>query len=264
MTPDRSAAVPRRNPVGLAILAALGLLFFASFLSLGTWQVHRLAWKRELIADVDARIHAAPVEAPARRAWPRFDAKEADYRRVRAAGVYLNDRETLVHALTELGAGYWVLTPLRTDAGGVILVNRGFVPLDLRDPATRAAGNIAGETTVTGLLRSTEPSAGFLRGNDPGSGRWYSRDVAAIAAARDLSAAAPYFVDADATPNRGGYPVGGLTVVAFPNNHLVYAITWYALAAMIAGAAVWMMSAARLRIFFSRLRDKDASSGDPL
>ena len=245
MAPDHPSTASRRNPVGLAILATLGLVFFASFLSLGTWQIHRLAWKRNLIADVDARIHAAPVEAPGRRDWPRFDAEAAEYRRVRAAGIYLNDRETLVHALTDLGAGYWVITPLRTEAGDVILVNRGFVPLDFRDPATRAAGQIAGATNVTGLLRAAEPSGGVLRRNDPGSGRWYSRDIAAIATARDLPEAAPYFIDADATPNRGGYPVGGLTIVAFPNNHLVYAITWYALAAMIAGAAVWMIGEAR-------------------
>ena len=142
--------------------------------------------------------------------------------------------------MTERGPGFWVLAPFRTDDGFTVLVNRGFVPQDRRDPASRAAGQSTGETSVTGLLRMTEPGGGFLRSNDPAGDLWYSRDVAAIAAKRGLGPVAPYFIDADATPNPGGLPVGGLTVIAFPNNHLVYAITWYALAAMLAGAMVWM------------------------
>ena len=133
-------------------------------------------------------------------------------------------------------AGFWVVTPLRTTSGDVVLVNRGFVPPERRDPATRGEGDPQAEVTVTGLLRMTEPKGAFLRTNDPASDRWYSRDVAAIAAARGLSQVAPFFIDADATPNAGGYPIGGLTVIAFPNNHLIYALTWFALALMLAGA----------------------------
>jgi surfeit locus 1 family protein len=91
---------------------------------------------------------------------------------------------------------------------------------------------------VTGLLRLTEPKGGFLRANDPAADRWYSRDVEAMAAARGLTDTAPYFIDADATPNPGGLPVGGLTVVAFRNSHLVYALTWFALALMLAALTV--------------------------
>ena len=146
-----------------------------------------------------------------------------------------------MQAVTGLGGGFWVLTPLRRADGSLVLVNRGFVPGDRRDPATREAGQVAGEATVTGLLRLTEPKGAFLRSNAPKDDRWYSRDVAAIAAARDLTGVAPYFVDADATPNPGGLPVGGLTVIAFPNNHLVYAITWYGMALMLAGAVVYLL-----------------------
>jgi len=122
-----------------------------------------------------------------------------------------------------------------------VLINRGFVPPERRDPAARAAGQIAGEATVTGLLRVMEPGGAFLRTNDPASDRWFSRDVAAIAAARGLSAAAPYFIDADAASSAPDGPVGGLTVIAFHNNHLIYAITWYALALMLAGATAYVM-----------------------
>ena len=178
-----------------------------------------------------------PPPAPAE--WPAVTAADDEYRHVRVEGRFLDGRETLVQAVTALGGGYWVLVPFRSDSGFTLLVNRGFVSADLRDPASRRAGEIHGETAVTGLLRLTEPKGAFLRGNDAVADRWYSRDVEAIAAARDLGPVAPYFIDADATPNPGGNPMGGLTVIAFPNNHLVYAITWYGLAALLAGAAVW-------------------------
>jgi len=129
------------------------------------------------------------------------------------------------------GAGFWVLTPLRT-LQGTMLVNRGFVPAERRDPASRAGGQTAGPVTITGLLRASEPKGGFLRSNDPAGVRWYSRDVPAIAAACGIGQAAPFFVDADATPNPGGWPVGGLTVLRFNNNHLVYAFTWFGLAGL--------------------------------
>ena len=138
-------------------------------------------------------------------------------------------------AVTERGGGFWVLTPLRT-AQGVVLVNRGFVPDARRDAATRAAGQVAGPVSVTGLLRISEPGGAFLRANDPARDRWYSRDVAAIARARHVASPAPFFVDADATPNPGGFPIGGLTVVRFPNNHLIYALTWFGLAAICVAA----------------------------
>ena len=214
---------------------AFALLACAGFAALGVWQIERRAWKLDLIAQVEARIHAPAAPPPARADWARVNARDDAYRHVRATGSFLHDRETLVQAVTERGAGFWVLTPLSTDQG-TVLVNRGFVPPERRDPASRRAEQ--GPVTVTGLLRMSEPGGAFLRSNDPAAGRWYSRDVAAIARARGLGEVAPFFIDADATPNPGGYPVGGLTVVAFPNNHLVYALTWFGLAALSAWGAV--------------------------
>jgi surfeit locus 1 family protein len=233
------AAAPS-SPARLLLLGVLALLTFAGLVGLGTWQVERRAWKLALIERVEARVHAPAAAAPGSDAWPLVTAEAAEYRHVSATGEFLNDRDTLVQAATVKGPGYWVLAPFRTEQGFLVLVNRGFVPADRRDKNSRAAGDIGGRTTVTGLLRMTEPEGGFLRTNDPAGGRWYSRDVAAIAAAQGLADVAPYFIDADATPNAGGLPLGGLTVVAFPNSHLVYAITWYSLALMVAGAASWL------------------------
>ncbi len=213
----------------VALCAALALAFAA----LGIWQVERRAWKLALIDQVTARSTAAPVPLPPRRDW----SADQSYRHVRVTGTFGHDRETLVQAVTDYGAGWWVLTPLRTGAI-TLLVNRGFVPADRADPATRRAGLPQGSVTVTGLLRATEPGGAFLRSNDPAAGRWYSRDVAAIASARELGATLPFFLDADAAPNPGGYPIGGLTVIAFRNNHLVYALTWFGLAILSAAGAV--------------------------
>jgi surfeit locus 1 family protein len=221
------------------------ILLALAFGALGVWQLERLAWKLDLIARVDARAHAAPSAPPAEPDWPKINARDDEYLRVRAQGVLLNDRETLVQAVTDLGPGWWVLTPLRTDAG-VYLINRGFVPSEQRDADSRRLGQPGGVVTVTGLLRMTEPHGGFLRSNDPGANRWYSRDVAAIAKAHGLRDTAPFFIDADATSNPGGYPVGGLTVIHFRNAHLVYALTWFALAGLsVFGAVVIMRSRRR-------------------
>ena len=224
-------------------MPALWLLgFFTAFVivsltALGIWQLERRTWKLHLIDEITQRVHAAPIDAPGPSQWPRVAQGGDSYRRVNASGQYLNDRETVVRAVTRLGGGYWVLTPLLTEQGYTILVNRGFVPSDRRDLATRKDGLIGGRTVVSGLLRMSEPKGAFLQANDAAADRWYSRDVAAIAEARHQSPIAPYFIDADATAAAGGLPVGGLTVIDLPNNHLVYALTWFTLALMGAVAA---------------------------
>lgn len=219
-----------------SILVVVALLATLAFVALGVWQVERRAWKLDLIARVESRIHAAPVPLPA---WPGVDAKAEEYRRVTVTGEFLHDRATLVQALTEQGAGYWVITPMRSPRG-IVLINRGFVP-DRNTLNGRDALGPYGEVSVTGLLRVSEPGGGFLRANDPAAGRWYSRDVPAIAHAQKLGPVAPFFVDAGAGPHPGPYPLGGLTVVRFNNNHLVYALTWFALAGLSAFAAFLLL-----------------------
>jgi surfeit locus 1 family protein len=291
----------RRSPLFLTIAGVVAVLFFLLFVALGTWQVERRTWKLDLIARVEQRVHAPPAAAPGPAQWPMISAAADEYRRVTVTGTFLDDLQTLVQAVTDLGAGYWVLTPLRLADGSIVLVNRGFVPADDRDrvqpgaspsPAVMppSAANVRPDATsasaaaparsalampsglppvapaasVTGLLRMTEPRGGFLRRNEPAANRWYSRDVQAIAAARGLTHVAPYFVDAEAEPGDANAPraaskaadasppsppptanepsvppVPGLTVIIFHNSHLVYAITWYTLALMVA-IAIWL------------------------
>ncbi|HSV59460.1 MAG TPA: SURF1 family protein [Variovorax sp.] len=224
----------------MAILGLFALLAFGSLVALGWWQLERRAWKLALIERVEQRVNAAPVAAPGRERWPQVSAASDEYRRVRVRGRFLHERETPVQALSDLGAGFWVLTPLVQQDGSIVLVNRGFVAPAQRERAGRAVGEPVGEVEVIGLLRISEPGGGFLRHNDAAADRWYSRDVASIAQARGLPAAqvAPFFIDAQKDPGAASQqPVGGLTVIQFRNHHLGYALTWFALAVLVAGAA---------------------------
>jgi len=224
----------------LALPSLTGLLAIV-FIGLGIWQVERRRWKLDLIARVDARIHAPALPAPGPETWAGFDAADAEYSKVALAGRYLPGPETLVKAVTEKGPGFWVLAPFRSARGFTVLVNRGFVPEGRREPSQRSDAVARGETRLAGLLRLSEPGGGFLRSNDPAGGRWYSRDVVAIARTRGLGDVAPYFVDADAASEPGPLPLGGLTVVSFRNTHLVYALTWFCLAGMSAWAGFYVL-----------------------
>jgi surfeit locus 1 family protein len=228
----------RRSTLSLVLAGGLAFLFFVIFVALGSWQLQRRVWKLDLIARVEQRVHAPPVAPPAPNHWTQVTATSDEYRHVAMTGVFLDGAQTLVQAVTDLGAGYWVLTPLRVTDGSLVLVNRGFVAAEARERIQPG-----GAAAITGLLRISEPRGAFLRHNDPRANHWYSRDVPAIAQARGLTNVAPYFVDADATPSGSARatvaPVGGLTVIHFHNSHLVYAITWYTLAFMVAGA-MWI------------------------
>ena len=266
-SPGIAAAHPQdsgsnaRSPVLRRALLVCAALLVAGFAALGSWQLKRLQWKLGLIERVEQRVHAPAVAAPARDRWPYISAEDYEYRHVSLTGTFLYELTTRVQAVTEFGSGWWLLTPLRLADGSVVLVNRGFIPVkegdwNKRDPHDLPkayahddlpASKPADLSSISGLLRMSEPGGAFLRQNDPAAGRWYSRDVQAIARARGLPAAAPYFVDAGAAKGTGDEgardgerPIGGLTVVSFHNNHLVYAVTWYALALMAAGAFLWL------------------------
>ncbi len=248
----RARAVTKRSaPLRWPWLLSAAILFLALIL-LGTWQVQRLFWKHDLIARVEGRIHAEPVPAPGLAQWPQVNRASHEYLRVQLHGQFLHKQEALVQATTALGAGYWVLTPLQLADGSIVWVNRGFVPPQARDPSQRGAAPPEGDVQVTGLLRITEPKGAFLRQNDPATDRWHSRDISALAQSRGQppDKVAPYFVDQQAAPSAShlsdtrpearSWPVPGLTVVRFSDNHLVYALTWYGLALGLLAALWWV------------------------
>ena len=216
----------------------------AILIGLGVWQVERLAWKTDLLRTIGERVGATPVPLPPEAEWPQLRPADYAYRHVSLTGTFDHAKET--HVFRPLGdakgpfhgIGDLVLTPLRLDSGATVIVNRGFVPADRLDPVSRAAGQTVGPVTVNGLMRETESRNWFTPADDPARNQWFTRDPQAIAMADGLDRAAPFTIDADASPIPGGLPQGGETVLDIPNNHLSYALTWFGLAAGLAGVFV--------------------------
>jgi surfeit locus 1 family protein len=207
------------------------LIAVAILTGLGVWQVQRLSWKLGLIATLNGHVRAAPLSLDQALALPP-DA--AQYRRVALAGHFDNDKEAYVFTTGEGGAAvYHVLTPFETDDNHILMVDRGYVPKERLAPATRKP--IEGATRLVGVWRTPDPPNAFTPAPDAAHRIWYARDLMGIAAADRLALAAPVLVEADATPDPGGWPKGGQTVIDLPNNHLSYAFTWFGLAAGLVG-----------------------------
>jgi len=245
MTNDTDCSPQPARPALVLVLLLLASALFAGLLALGVWQVQRLQWKLALMERVERRVHSAPVAAPGPAEWSAINRESNEYSRVQITGRLDHSRATLVRASTELGRGFWVVTPLQTSAGFWVLVNRGFIAE--ADKMQAARPDPVEMQVVTGLLRFSEPTGSFLQKNDAPAGHWYSRDVPAMAISVKLEAAsvAPYFIDAVASSDTQAWPRGGLTVLSFNNHHAVYAITWFVLAIMVAAAAAYLFYSER-------------------
>ena len=218
----------RRSLLGPSLFS---LAMFLLFLGLGTWQIQRLHWKEGLIAARQTAMAAAPAALPETLDQARL----LEFHRVAVKGTFQHSAEFYLHAIArDGGPGYYVLTPLLMPDGTFVVINRGFVPEDDKAPAARSASQLLGEVTVTGLLRvpaAAKPSV-FTPDNDPQGRFWYYVDLAAMARSAHIDKLLPFYIDADATPNPGGFPLGGQTVLDLPNDHLQYALTWYGLAGL--------------------------------
>jgi surfeit locus 1 family protein len=214
---------PRLGPTLFTVPGVLILLW------LGIWQVQRLHWKEGLIAQRDAAVAAAPIAPPQSLAEARVD----EFHHVVAEGSFANGRELFLAASSDSGqSGYQVLTPLDMTDGRTIFINRGFIPLDRKDRAKREAGEPSGKVRVVGLLRvpPAEKPSFFLPDNRPDLNLWFWVDLPAMARQDRIADPVPFYIDADKTPNPGGWPKGGITRLDLPNDHLQYAITWFSLA----------------------------------
>jgi surfeit locus 1 family protein len=225
-----------------ALLLVLGSLALLILLALGTWQVQRLHWKEGLIQTIDARTHSSPRPlADVEREFASTG--DVDYIPVTVSGTFLHSGERHFYSTWQGEAGFNVYTPLALDDGRYILINRGFVPYDVKDAAKRPSGQVTGRVTVSGLARNPLPGKPsiMLPDNDVARNIFYWKDRDAMAASAGLPAGAklvPIFIDADNTPNPGGLPVGGVTIIDLPNSHLQYAMTWYGLAAALAAVLI--------------------------
>jgi surfeit locus 1 family protein len=245
-----AAATLRRGALipSIATLAA-----FVVLVSLGRWQLDRNAWKEGLIATIEQRLAATPVALPAASTWPQLTAARDEFLRVAVTAEFLNDREATVYTVGSSmreGAGrpgYWIFTPARLDDGGVVMVNRGFVPEGRQNPATRQGGEVAGPVNMVGVLRWPEQPGLFTPAAEPARNIWFSRDSDAIAAAKGVNAA-PFYVELESPDPPGGLPRTGRLHAALPNNHFGYALTWLGLATVLAGVyGAWLVSGWRKR-----------------
>jgi surfeit locus 1 family protein len=243
IAPKKVGSISRVRPapgVRSLILPALCVLAaLATLLALGDWQLRRLAWKEDLIARVVERPAGPVRDLPPAANWPALDIAEGEYRPYRLTGRFLHEKEALV--FTSLpdprgkfgGPGYWIVTPFALPGGGTVLINRGFAPQGRHLPADRGESFRSADATVTGLMRPGEGRHVFLPNDRPEENVFFARDIAAVAAAKQVPApVAPFTIDliAAETP-AGGLPQAGETRMAFSNNHLQYAVTWYGLAA---------------------------------
>jgi surfeit locus 1 family protein len=172
-----------------------------------------------------------------------------------------NAREALVFAAPNAfrpdvrGPGVWVFTPARVVGPGeahapatIVIVNRGFVPDARRDPGSRREGQITEPIEITGVLRWAEERHWFTPADDPEHNLWFTRDPAPMAGAKGLDprTIAPFYVEQESPAPRDGLPQPGKLVVALPDNHLQYAITWYGLAVVLAASfGVWTFTSRR-------------------
>lgn len=236
-----TSPAPRKTRARLLAPLLTTLVIELTLLTLGVWQIERRALKHALIERVEAGLSASPLELPAQATWTSLSPQEIDYRKVTVRGTFLHEREAFLYMLYvaqqggEPTPGYALLTPLLLEGGGVVLVNRGYLPDSKLNPSSRAQAQVTGLVSVTGLLRSTEKRSWFSPDDQLAKKQFYTRDLAAITQSLGLEGlgkgpVAPFLLEADQTPNPGGWPKGGQTVVQFTDNHLLYALTWFSLA----------------------------------
>lgn len=248
---DHSAPVrPRRGWTVIFVLASA--LVLALLIGLGTWQVQRLQWKEELMATIAERL-ASPPRSLADLQAQLTTTGDIEYRPVEFSGVFHHEAERHFFATHQGRSGYYVYTPLEFDEGRYLLVNRGFVPFEQKDAATRTEGQVRGTVGVIGLARErlAEKPSWLVPDNDPEKNVFYWKDWEAMIATSGVGSTddyLPFFVDANDAPNPGGLPLGGVTIIDMPNNHLQYAITWYGLALALAAVfAAWLAREYRRR-----------------
>ncbi|MEP3196987.1 MAG: SURF1 family protein [Lentilitoribacter sp.] len=208
---------------------------FAILIILGSWQMQRLEWKETLLSNIEQRLASNPIDLSAILQLSNAG-EEFEYQPVSVTGVFDHTKERHFFATHNGFSGYYVYTPMMGDFG-VIFINRGFVPFDFKESTNRLEGQIDGSVTVTGLARKMldEKPSSVVPENDMDKNIYYWKDLRSMAQTTGLSFEDPkllkLFIDADETPNPGGFPQGGVTIIDLPNNHLQYAFTWYGLAA---------------------------------
>jgi surfeit locus 1 family protein len=233
------------------VFAVVGIIIL---IGLGIWQLDRKTWKENLIANVTQRFARTPQDLPPRASWPQLAQDGNEYARVAFPAEFLEGQEALVYTAGSpfrpdvKGPGYWVFAPAQLAGGSIVVINRGFVPLERRDPATRAEGTPHGIVEIVGIMRWPETRGLFTPADEPANSVWYLRDPKAIAAAKKWLTVAPFYIDQESPVPPGGLPLPAKLDVQLADNHLQYAITWFGLALALAGVyVVWLAGRFRRR-----------------
>ncbi len=235
------AAVRRFRP-GLW-LTLCSLISFALLIGLGVWQLQRLDWKTTMIAERAARLEAPALTLPARIVVP----EALELRRVTLTGRFL-DREFHLGGRSHRGeVGFHIVMPLLLEDGRTILVDRGWVPAPLRDPARRPESRPAGPVALQAVLRSGgwKGRALFRPDNAPQDNYWIWLDLPQMAeqAALERPITALYAVALPAEGASDGLPIASAPSLEIRNDHLQYALTWFSLA--VALAVIYVMLSLR-------------------
>jgi surfeit locus 1 family protein len=214
----------------------IALIMMAITIGLGTWQVHRLAWKTDLLAKIAARMNGPAVPLPA----DISDAPDWAFRHVHLAGHFDSGKALWLYGRTYDGkAGIHLLVPLIRAEGDAVLIDRGFVPFEHGSQLAQYRP-ADGDVEIDGVARQPEPGGLFVPANKPDKNVWYSVDVAAMGQAAGQKLA-PLYIAAkpDGSP---GWPAatGGTEGTGIRNEHLQYAIFWYSMTLVL--AVIYVMS----------------------
>jgi surfeit locus 1 family protein len=245
--------VSRFLRAGLVLPTVFALGALAILCGLGTWQLQRLHWKRDLVALMASRIKGPVLDLAQITALdcfrPASDTDPCEYLNVRLKGRFRHEDERHVFIALDgrgggpSGPGFWVFTPLELEAaaGISIYVNRGFTPQALKVPAQRRMGQIEGIVEVTGVLRRPEPRGTFSAGNDAARNIWFVRSPSEFQGAgtpRGGMVKDVYVEQTSPSPAAGAPPFVVPMRLELPNRHLEYAMTWFGLAATLIGVYI--------------------------
>jgi surfeit locus 1 family protein len=224
----------RLRPLLWPTLVSLPILVLC--LGLGSWQMERREWKRDILDRIAANQSAVPIDLDA---LLKADPLRREYGKVSVTGTLLNDKEFHLAARSRKDeVGIQIVTPLLTDRGQIVLFDRGWVPSAKKEAASRPQSLLAGPVQLVGVVRRAQVQRQFAPDNVPDKNVWFHVDVPLM---RRMAGGTPdpvldtFFLEADATPNPGGLPLGGQTWLAIPNDHLQYAITWFLIGLSLVG-----------------------------
>ncbi|GFZ83385.1 SURF1-like protein [Elstera cyanobacteriorum] len=254
MQGSSAVQLPKNWP--LFLTAGIAVLILVA---LGTWQLQRLTWKQGLIEARRTAVADAPLTVA-----PTGDAAAVAFRRLRLTGRFDPQQEFYLTGQTYTDSrgmsqsGWHIIVPFHTSDGALVMVDRGFVPFDLKDP-THHEPPPQGTVTIDGLIRPPAAPGWLVPANDPVKNMWFTPDPAALAQAAGLSNALPFTLDLLPAPGpQQGWPRAGQTRLDLPNNHLQYALTWYSLAGVLIVVTGLFARSRRIGALTAHARDMQA------